>query len=251
MGLHMLEWARPGRPGAKTNDIHQNLGGVAVVASSAVRLLMWSCLLPSGYWRGQSVHFPHHAGEVYRTLVSVVARATRWREPSGRPFEWSVLRAYRDDDAEDNTLFINRVDPFLGRSWWWLRGWIVPQPWLRQERLLGYVWWYPSSRLSFLLFLIDSAASLLHNNGDHSGPWCDVVEFIDGGMKVVWCYRYVRVIRVLDVNIGFMFRVQSRRACNEGGWPNHGALNDAGVDPGDARCFTGKKLWRGLGRRTS
>jgi len=37
-----------------------------------------------------------------------------------------------------------------------------------------------------------------------------------------------------------MFRVQSGRAGNEGGWPNHGALNDAGVDPGDARCFTGK-----------
>jgi len=38
-GLQMLERARPVRPGAKTNDIfYQNHGGVAVVASSAIRL---------------------------------------------------------------------------------------------------------------------------------------------------------------------------------------------------------------------
>src|SRR6218665_355139 len=38
-GLQMLERARPVRPGAKTDDIfYQNHGGVAVVASSAVRL---------------------------------------------------------------------------------------------------------------------------------------------------------------------------------------------------------------------
>src|SRR6218665_1629947 len=34
----MLERARPVRPGAKTYDIYQNYGGVAVVASSAVGL---------------------------------------------------------------------------------------------------------------------------------------------------------------------------------------------------------------------
>src|SRR6218665_1721390 len=38
-GLQMLERARPVQPGAKTDDIfHQNHGGVAVVASSAIRL---------------------------------------------------------------------------------------------------------------------------------------------------------------------------------------------------------------------
>src|SRR6218665_2293324 len=37
-GLQMLERARPVRPGARTDDIYQNYGGVAVVASSAVRL---------------------------------------------------------------------------------------------------------------------------------------------------------------------------------------------------------------------
>src|SRR6218665_826108 len=38
-GLQMLEWARPVRPGVKTDDIfYQNYGGVAVVTSSAVRL---------------------------------------------------------------------------------------------------------------------------------------------------------------------------------------------------------------------
>src|SRR6218665_3278786 len=38
-GLQMLERAHPVRPGAKTNDIfYQNHGGVAVVASSAIRL---------------------------------------------------------------------------------------------------------------------------------------------------------------------------------------------------------------------
>src|SRR6218665_823950 len=38
-GLQMLERARPFRPGAKTDDIfYQNHGGVAVVASSAIRL---------------------------------------------------------------------------------------------------------------------------------------------------------------------------------------------------------------------
>src|SRR6218665_1902274 len=37
--LQMLERARPVRPGAKTDDIfYQNYGGLAVVASSAVRL---------------------------------------------------------------------------------------------------------------------------------------------------------------------------------------------------------------------
>src|SRR6218665_2978890 len=38
-GLQMLERARPVRPGARTNDVfYQNHGGVAVVASAAVRL---------------------------------------------------------------------------------------------------------------------------------------------------------------------------------------------------------------------
>src|SRR6218665_420144 len=38
-GLQMLERAHPVQPGAKTDDIfYQNHGGIAVVASSAVRL---------------------------------------------------------------------------------------------------------------------------------------------------------------------------------------------------------------------
>src|SRR6218665_2979663 len=65
-GLQMLERARPVRPGARTDDVfYQNHGGVAVVASSAVRLskisaqfepMTFEHLIAKGDRRRQLVH---------------------------------------------------------------------------------------------------------------------------------------------------------------------------------------------------
>ena len=38
---------------------------------------------------------PHHARDAYVALDRVVAWATRWIEAAGKPFDRSVLRAYK------------------------------------------------------------------------------------------------------------------------------------------------------------
>src|SRR6218665_4104453 len=49
---------------------------------------------------------PHHGGDAYMALDTVLAWATRWRESASNPFDQSVLREYNDDEAEDRTLFM-------------------------------------------------------------------------------------------------------------------------------------------------